>query len=257
MSNELRVQKKEIITEEKIVENIKSILEFYKALGFEMLPIKFLSLVNSQQSLVKTNDQCPMTSDWSSKLSNKEAALKALRKDIGDCKRCRLSKERKNIVFGEGNPDARLMFVGEAPGREEDSQGRPFVGEAGMLLTRLIEKMGFKREDVYIANIIKCRPPMNRDPGKDEIESCMGFVEKQIEIIKPVVLISLGRISAQTLMGNTGLKMTTIRGNFFDYKGISLMPTFHPAYLLRNPKDKWLTWNDAQKVLERLKASEI
>jgi uracil-DNA glycosylase family 4 len=257
MSNELRVQKKEIITEEKIVENIKSILEFYQALGFEMLPIKFLSLVNSQQSLVKTNDQCPMNSDLSSKLSNKEAALKALRKDIGDCKRCRLSKDRKNIVFGEGNPNARLMFVGEAPGREEDSQGRPFVGEAGILLTRLIKKMGFKREDVYIANIIKCRPPMNRDPEKDEIESCMGFVEKQIEIIKPVVLISLGRFSAQTLIGNTGLKMTTIRGNFFDYKGISLMPTFHPAYLLRNPKDKWLTWNDAQKVLERLKASEI
>jgi uracil-DNA glycosylase family 4 len=240
-----------------IIHDIKSILEFYQALGFEMLPIKFLSLVNSQQSLVKTNDQCPMNSDLSSKLSNKEAALKALRKDIGDCKRCRLSKDRKNIVFGEGNPNARLMFVGEAPGREEDSQGRPFVGEAGILLTRLIKKMGFKREDVYIANIIKCRPPMNRDPEKDEIESCMGFVEKQIEIIKPVVLISLGRFSAQTLIGNTGLKMTTIRGNFFDYKGISLMPTFHPAYLLRNPKDKWLTWNDAQKVLERLKASEI
>jgi len=239
-----------------ITNNIKSILEFYQALGFEMLPIKFQSLVNSQQSLIKTNDQCPMTSDWSAKLSNKEASLKALRKDIGDCKRCKLSKERTNIVFGEGNPDARLMFVGEAPGREEDYQGRPFVGEAGMLLTRLIEKMGFKREDVYIANIIKCRPPMNRNPEKDEIESCMGFVEKQIEIIKPDVLISLGRISAQTLIGNTGLKMTAIRGNFFDYKGIPLMPTFHPAYLLRNPKDKWLTWNDAQKVLEKLKGTD-
>jgi DNA polymerase len=156
-------------------------------------------------------------------------------------------------VFGEGNSDARLVFIGEAPGREEDSQGRPFVGDAGMLLTRLIEKMGFKRGDVYIANIIKCRPPMNRDPEKDEIESCRGFVEKQIEIIKPEVIISLGRIASQTLIGNTGLKMTSIRGNFFDYKGILLMPTFHPAYLLRNPKEKWLTWNDAQKVLEKLK----
>jgi DNA polymerase len=235
-----------------IIHDIKSILEFYQDLGFEMLPIKLEKKTRSaeEQKYGKTTTR---------KLKNlrtseqKEAALKALSKDIGDCKRCRLSKERTNIVFGEGNPDARLMFVGEAPGREEDSQGRPFVGDAGMLLTRLIEKMGFKRGDVYIANIIKCRPPMNRNPEKDEIESCRGFVEKQIEIIKPEVLISLGRISSQALIGNTGLKMTSIRGNFFDYKGILLMPTFHPAYLLRNPKDKWLTWNDAQKVLEKLK----
>jgi DNA polymerase len=252
MSNELRVQRKKIIKEEKIVENIKSILEFYQDLGFEMLPIKLEKKTRSaeEQKYGKTTTR---------KLKNlrtseqKEAALKALSKDIGDCKRCRLSKERTNIVFGEGNSDARLMFIGEAPGREEDSQGRPFVGDAGMLLTRLIEKMGFKRVDVYIANIIKCRPPMNRDPEKDEIESCRGFVEKQIEIIKPEVIISLGRIASQTLIGNTGLKMTSIRGNFFDYKGILLMPTFHPAYLLRNPKEKWLTWNDAQKVLEKLK----
>ncbi|MFH1702552.1 MAG: uracil-DNA glycosylase [Nitrospirota bacterium] len=235
-----------------IIHDIKSILEFYQDLGFEMLPIKLEKKTRSaeEQKYGKTTTR---------KLKNlrtseqKEAALKALSKDIGDCKRCRLSKERTNIVFGEGNPDARLMFVGEAPGREEDSQGRPFVGDAGMLLTRLIEKMGFKRGDVYIANIIKCRPPMNRNPEKDEIESCRGFVEKQIEIIKPEVLISLGRISSQALIGNTGLKMTSIRGNFFDYKGILLMPTFHPAYLLRNPKDKWLTWDDAQKVLEKLK----
>ncbi|NWF52255.1 MAG: uracil-DNA glycosylase [Nitrospirae bacterium] len=239
MSNELIVKKKEIKATEKIVENIKSILEFYGALGFEMLPIKCLSLV-------KTNDQ-------SDKLFDKGSLLKYLRKEIGDCNRCRLSKGRTNIVFGEGNPDARLMFIGEAPGREEDLQGRPFVGDAGRLLTRLIEKMGYKRKDVYIANIVKCRPPMNRDPEKDEIEICKVFVEKQIEIIKPVVIISLGRISAQTLIGNDRLKMTSIRGNFFDYKGIHLMPTFHPAYLLRNPKDKWLTWSDAQKVLERLK----
>jgi|SRR3989304_1539710 len=245
MSKELRSQKKETITEKKIAENIKSILEFYQDLGFEMLPIK---LAFSVQCSVKNSELRTPNSEL-----DKEAALKALRKDIGDCKRCRLSKERTNIVFGEGNSDARLMFVGEAPGREEDSQGRPFVGDAGMLLTRLIEKMGFKRGDVYIANILKCRPPMNRDPEKDEIESCRGFVEKQIDIIKPVVLISLGRIASQTLIGNTGLKMTSIRGNFFDYKGILLMPTFHPAYLLRNPKDKWLTWNDAQKVLEKLK----
>jgi DNA polymerase len=236
-----------------IIHDIKSILEFYQDLGFEMLPIK---LEKKTRSAEEQKYGKPTTTR---KLKNlrtsvqKEAALKALSKDIGDCKMCRLSKERTNIVFGEGNPDAKLMFIGEGPGREEDSQGRPFVGDAGMLLTRLIEKMGFKRKDVYIANIVKCRPPMNRDPEKDEIESCRGFVEKQIEIIEPEVIISLGRISAQTLLGSTRLKMTSIRGNFFDYKGIPLMPTFHPAYLLRNPKDKWLTWSDAQKVLEKLK----
>lgn len=244
----------------QIMKDVKKLLEFYQALGFESLPINLKvgsqSLINSQQSLVETNDQYPMTNERSTNLSlDKEAALKSLRKAIGDCNRCKLSKGRTNIVFGEGNPEARLMFIGEAPGREEDLQGRPFVGDAGTVLTRLIEKMGFKRDDVYIANIVKCRPPMNRDPEIDEIESCRGFVEKQIEILNPDVIMSLGRISAQTLIGNTRLKITAIRGNFFDYKGIALIPTFHPAYLIRNPKDKWLTWSDAQKVLERLRSS--
>ncbi|MEW6001762.1 MAG: uracil-DNA glycosylase [Nitrospirota bacterium] len=221
----------------KIVEDIKTVLQFYDALGFDRLPIN-----PPLPPFIKEGQR-----------GTKEAALKALREESGDCTRCKLSKGRTNIVFGEGDPEARLMFVGEAPGREEDLQGRPFVGEAGMLLTRLIEKMGFKREEVYIANIVKCRPPMNRDPEKDEIEICRGFVEKQIEIINPAAIMSLGRISVQALIGYTGLKITSIRGNFFDYKGIPLMPTFHPAYLLRNPKDKWLTWSDAQKVLEKLK----
>jgi DNA polymerase len=148
------------------------------------------------------------------------------------------------------------MFIGEAPGKEEDIQGRPFVGDAGILLTKLIEKMGLKREDVYIANILKCRPPLNRDPQPDEIAQCIGFVQRQIEIIKPKVIMSLGRIAAKALIGNPGLKLTAIRGNFYSYNGIPLMPTFHPAYLLRNPKDKWLTWNDAQKVLEKLKGND-
>jgi len=229
-----------------MLDDIKSVLEFYEALGFEKLPVRLDVRIQSDiSSRAKTRN-----------LAEKEAALKALREEIGECTRCRLSKGRTNIVFGEGNPDARLMFIGEAPGKEEDLQARPFVGDAGKLLTRLIEKMEFKREDVYIANILKCRPPMNRDPEKDEIEVCRTFVERQIEIIQPGVIISLGRISAQTLIGSEGLKITTIRGNFFDYKGIPLMPTFHPAYLLRNPKDKWLTWGDAQKVLTRLERKE-
>jgi DNA polymerase len=143
------------------------------------------------------------------------------------------------------------MFIGEAPGREEDIQGRPFVGDAGKLLTNLILKMGLRRDDVYIGNIIKCRPPQNRDPEEDEVLTCMPFIERQIEIISPRVIVALGRISAQTLIG-TKIPISKMRGRFFEFKGIPLMPTFHPAYLLRNPKDKWLVWEDAQKVIEKL-----
>ncbi|MDH5203983.1 MAG: uracil-DNA glycosylase [Nitrospirota bacterium] len=250
--------------QKQLIKNIKTILEFYSTLGFERLPIKVAassrSIARSRESrdrIATTGVRCQEV--HASRLVahepslDKEAALIALREEIGECRRCKLEKDRTHIVFGEGNPYSRLMFIGEAPGKEEDLQARPFVGDAGMLLTRLIEKMGFKREDVYIANIVKCRPPMNRDPEKDEIEQCRIFVERQLEIIHPEVIICLGRISAQTLIGNPGLKITAIRGKFFDYNGIPLMPTFHPAYLIRNPKDKWLTWEDAQKVLQKLK----
>jgi uracil-DNA glycosylase len=238
-----------------IVKDIKGILEFYRALGFDTVPISFEAVKRICRER-KNDSRVVDSSGTAGFIKLKEASLKALREEIGDCRRCKLAAGRKNIVFGEGNPDARLMFVGEGPGREEDLQARPFVGDAGTLLTRLIEKMGFKREEVYIANIVKCRPPMNRDPERDEIESCRGFVERQIEIISPTVIISLGRISSQTLLGNATLKMTAVRGHFFDYRGIPLMPTFHPAYLLRNPKDKWLTWSDAQMVLDKLRDTE-
>jgi DNA polymerase len=147
------------------------------------------------------------------------------------------------------------MFIGEAPGKEEDLQGLPFVGDAGMLLTRLIAKMGMRREDVYIANVIKCRPPMNRDPEEDEIATCRGFIEKQIQIIRPQIIMTLGRIALQALLEMPKLRITSARGHFYDYKGIPLMPTFHPAYLLRNPRDKILTWADAQKVMARITLS--
>jgi uracil-DNA glycosylase family 4 len=226
-----------------MLDNLKEGLQFYQVLGFESLPIRLGE---------RGKRPAPGRKLKSQTAADKEILLKKLREGIGNCVKCKLSGKRTNIVFGEGNPDARLMFIGEAPGREEDRQGRPFVGEAGKLLTRLIEKMGFTREDVYIANIVKCRPPMNRDPEDDEIGECQGFLQRQIEIINPDVIMSLGRISALTLIGNDKLKISAIRGKFFDYHGIPLMPTFHPAYLMRNPKDKWLTWNDAQKVLERL-----
>ncbi len=238
-----------------ITEDIKTVLLFYEALGFERLPF-FIETGKLQYGEKKSSrprvpasprhELCPSVA------GDKKAALAALREEIGDCLRCKLSKERKNIVFGEGNPDALLMFIGEGPGREEDLQGRPFVGDAGKLLTRLIERMGLKREEVYIGNIVKCRPPLNRDPEEDEISTCLQFIEKQIEIISPIVVVSLGRISAQTLIG-TKVPISKVRGRFYEYKGIPLMPTFHPAYLLRNPKDKWLVWEDAQKVLEKLK----
>jgi len=241
------VKSKELETKEfmnvEILDDIKSVLQFYQVLGFESLPVKLSERVKLPAAGRRFKSRTG---------SDREILLQELREEIGDCRKCKLSGKRTNIVFGEGNPDARLMFIGEAPGREEDLQARPFVGDAGKLLTRLIERMGFRREDVYIANIVKCRPPMNRDPENDEIEECQGFLQRQIEIINPDVIMSLGRISALTLIGNDKLKISAIRGKFFDYHGIPLMPTFHPAYLMRNPKDKWLTWSDAQKVLERL-----
>jgi DNA polymerase len=234
-----------------IARDIKIVLEFFDALGFERLPV---TMPRSERRWEAREGSRKGTAGPQSFNATelKKAALEALREEIGDCRRCKLSKERQTIVFGEGNPDADLIFIGEAPGREEDLQGRPFVGDAGKLLTRLIEKMGLAREEVYIGNIIKCRPPMNRDPEEDEVATCCPFIARQIEIIAPKVIVSLGRISAHILI-NTKIPISKLRGTFSEYKGIPLMPTFHPAYLLRNPKDKWLVWEDAQKVLTRLK----
>jgi uracil-DNA glycosylase family 4 len=227
-----------------IKENIKMLLEFYGELGLERLPL------NYSKGLPALQCHSP----------EKKAALESLRDLIGDCVRCKLSKGRTSIVFGEGDADARIMFIGEGPGKEEDLQGRPFVGDAGQLLTRLIEKMSFKREDVYIANVVKCRPPMNRDPEDDEIATCLPFLQQQIEIIAPQVIFALGKVAAYKLLGITvpiaKFSITKIRGKFCEYKGIPVMPTFHPAYLLRNPRDKWLTWEDAQAVLKKLESLE-
>lgn len=250
-----------IFRNKELIDSVRTVLEFYKELGFERLPIKTvtsyeLRVMSKNQN--QNSESRTLNSELNSSLVtrhssvDKKAALKALREEIGDCKRCKLSKGRTSIVFGEGSPDAVLMFIGEAPGREEDLQGRPFVGDAGQLLTKLIGKMGFRREDVYIGNIVKCRPPLNRDPEDDEIATCMPFIERQVDIISPKVIMSLGRISAQSLI-SAKVPISKLRGKFYQYRGVPLMPTFHPAYLLRNPKDKWLVWEDAQKVLERLK----
>lgn len=185
-------------------------------------------------------------------VEEKTEALEDLRENIiGDCRKCRLHEGRKNIVFGEGNPDCEIMFIGEGPGADEDIQGRPFVGKAGQLLTNLIKKMGSDRNDVYIANIVKCRPPGNRNPLPDEARTCMVFLKRQIEIISPKVIMVLGNVALQNLLG-TDMRITKVRGKFHDYNGIKVMPTFHPSYLLRSPKDKWLTWEDAVAVLKYL-----
>ena len=187
---------------------------------------------------------------------NATEALVAIRTDIGDCTRCKLhTLGRKQIVFGVGNPEADLMFVGEAPGADEDEQGIPFIGRAGQLLTKIIEAIDLKREDVYIANIIKCRPPQNRNPEPDEVASCEPFLFHQIDAIKPKVIVALGKYAAQTLL-QTETPISRLRGQQFDYRGAKLIPTFHPAYLLRNPSSKREVWED-MKLVKRLLKSEI
>ena len=177
--------------------------------------------------------------------------LERIREDIGDCTRCRLHKQRTNIVFGVGNPKAELVFVGEGPGHDEDVQGIPFVGRAGKLLTQMIEAMGLQRDDVYICNVVKCRPPENRLPERDEIATCSPFLLRQLAAISPKVIVCLGSCAAQALLG-TNQSMSRLRGQWFDYRGSRLIATYHPAYLLRNPAAKGEVWSDLKKVMAHL-----
>lgn len=239
-------------TKNEIIREMKNAMEFYKELGFEYLPVKSAGLfIHRNVISEKKTEYRPAPAS-----SNKEEMLKLLREEIGDCMRCKLCEGRTNIVFGEGSADARLMFIGEGPGKDEDIQARPFVGEAGQILNNLINKRGWKREEVYIANIVKCRPPGNRAPEDDEVAACMPFVQRQIEIIKPKVIMSLGNVATQSLL-RVKIPISKARGNFYSYEDIPVMPTFHPAYFLRNPKEKYLTWEDSAKVLEKLKSEEV
>lgn len=175
------------------------------------------------------------------------SGLGEIRDDLGDCQRCKLAGGRKNIVFGQGNPQARLMFVGEAPGADEDEQGLAFVGRAGQLLTRIIEAIGLRREDVFIANVLKCRPPGNRNPEPDEILSCQPFLERQIRAIRPKVIVGLGKFAGQWLL-RTAEPISRLRGKLGERDGIQVMPTYHPAFLLRNPGAKKEVWEDMKTV---------
>jgi uracil-DNA glycosylase len=183
-------------------------------------------------------------------------ALLAIKSDIGpDCSRCKLhALGRRQVVFGVGNPDAELMFVGEAPGADEDIQGVPFVGRAGQLLTKIIEAIGLQREDVYIANVIKCRPPQNRNPEQDEVDTCEPFLFQQIDVIKPTVIVALGTFAARALL-RTLDPISRLRGRVFEYRGAKLIPTFHPAYLLRNPSSKREVWEDMKLVRSLLQTT--
>jgi len=177
------------------------------------------------------------------------AGLTLVREELGDCKRCKLAPSRQNLVFGVGNPEAHLVFVGEAPGADEDEQGEPFVGKAGQLLTKMIEAMGYARGDVYICNVLKCRPPGNRNPEPDEVAACEPFLKKQLGAIRPRMIVALGKFAVQCLLRDDA-PISRLRGNFRTYEGIPLMPTFHPAYLLRTPGEKKLAWADLQQVMK-------
>lgn len=178
-------------------------------------------------------------------------SLLKIREDLGECTRCKLHKARHSIVFGDGNPKAELVFVGEGPGADEDAQGLPFVGRAGKLLTQMIEAMGLQRKDVYICNVVKCRPPENRTPEKDEVSTCSPYLLRQLDVISPKVIVCLGSVAAQTLL-ETNRGISHFRGEWLDFRGRKLMATYHPAYLLRNPNAKGEVWKDLQKVMAEL-----
>jgi DNA polymerase len=181
--------------------------------------------------------------------------LKEVRAELGDCRRCKLAGGRTRLVFGDGSPRAALMFIGEGPGAEEDQQGLPFVGEAGQLLNKMLNNLGLKREEVYIANVVKCRPPGNRDPEADEVAACLPFLKKQIEALRPRVIVTLGKVATQELLGLKA-PITRVRGRWQRYGKIPVMPTFHPSYLLRFRQERHKTWEDMQQVMKLLERHE-
>jgi uracil-DNA glycosylase len=201
------------------------------------------------KSLAPPSSSGPSLFDAANKLSTE--TLLQIRDDLGECTRCKLNSTRNKIVFGDGNPKAQLVFVGEGPGADEDAQGLPFVGRAGKLLTQMIEAMGLERRDVYICNVVKCRPPGNRQPEPDEVASCSPFLFRQLDSIKPKVIVCLGATAFQTLL-QTNRSISHYRGQWLDYRGYKMLPTYHPAYLLRNPAAKADVWKDLQKVMAEL-----
>jgi uracil-DNA glycosylase family 4 len=222
-----------------------------------MNPQEFSELVSEVKGHLLR--QMPDIPSWVSAAAKTKAAsqrdevetLEKIRENLGECTRCRLHQGRTKIVFGQGDPKSRLMFVGEGPGAEEDRQGLAFVGKAGQLLTRIIAAIGLTRDEVYIANIVKCRPPQNRDPQEDEITTCIPFLKQQIRAIQPLIICTLGAPASKTLL-QTSDPISRLRGRFYEVDGVQIMPTYHPAYLLRNPSEKRPVWEDMQKIQKKL-----
>lgn len=221
----------------QLIRQLKEWLAFQGRLGWPRVPARAAAATPETPTEAPTPPHRP--------------TLEEIRAEMGDCRRCKLWRTRTHLVFGEGSPTAELMFIGEGPGAEEDQQGRPFVGPAGQLLNNLLAKLGLRREEVYIANVVKSRPPGNREPEPDEIAACLPFLKKQIEAIQPRVIVTLGRVATQALL-ETSTPLTKLRGTWQSYQGIPVMPTFHPSYLLRFPRERLKTWEDMQKVMARL-----
>ena len=242
-----------------LVATIRDYLEQLREEGMEGLPASASSRAARDPHRAgscgePSSTLAPMPTELFSKYPGleKTSTLGALREFIGDCQRCKLAPRRTNLVFGVGDPNAQLMFVGEAPGADEDARGEPFVGRAGQLLTDIIERgMGISRADVYICNVIKCRPPDNRNPEPDEVAACEPFLFRQIDLVRPRAIVGLGTFAVQAVL-KVKTPISKLRGNWQDFRGIRFMPTFHPAYLLRNPGDKRLVWADIQEVMKYL-----
>ncbi len=252
----------------EIVDELKNYLEFQQSMGVKTIPAQKIATQESTPVISKTEKKGPRVELMSKTTTpldediitikepanlfdGKTMTLEEIREEIGDCTRCQLHEGRTNLVFGDGNPKARLMFVGEGPGRDEDIQGKPFVGRSGKLLTKIIEAMGLKREDVYIGNVVKCRPPNNRTPEQNEMDTCEQFLFKQIRFIKPEVIVCLGATAAKSIL-KTKASLGSLRGKFHMYSGSKLMVTYHPAALLRNPNFKKSAWEDMQVVMKEL-----
>jgi uracil-DNA glycosylase len=235
--------------------------EIYKDGSPDQLQQELLSCVRAVKGQVLHHESLSVGLDCRTKITEKkklksvikniENSLEGVRQEVTSCQLCALSGTRKNVVFGDGNPHAKIVFVGEAPGADEDEQGLPFVGRAGQLLTNIITAMGLERSDVYICNILKCRPPGNRNPLPEEIRLCEPFLKKQLQLISPQIICALGSFAAKTLL-KTETPITALRGRFHAYEGIQLMPTYHPAYLLRNPPAKKFVWEDVQMIMKKI-----
>ena len=229
---------------------LENYLRFCKEIGIGELPAGFAAGGAEIEDTEKNGTA--LLSGRAGPRGSSVQTLSEIREELGDCTRCRLCETRKNIVFGEGNPRARLVFVGEGPGRDEDIQGRPFVGRAGQLLTKIIQAMKLERKDVYICNVVKCRPPENRNPEPDEVASCEPFLTKQIESINPEIIVSLGSVATGLMLKLKNFKMGQLRGTFHQYGNSKLMITYHPAALLRNPAFKKPVWEDMKLVMREL-----